>query len=318
MIIRAATLEDRDLLLELVEEFEATLPPLPYGEESLEEDWRKLEVRLRDGIVLIAEDDGPIGFTTADFGEHGPTTVTVVDLYVRSAARRTGVAKALLAEVVAAAEDRGVTHLLLEVDSQNREAEIVYKRLGFEEGSKILRAELPALASRLEPHEAGESFGSIHVQTDDAPRVETAVATYLPRVGRNDGAAVVAAGTNGWTRVAVEPFDREVQRKLANELSDRLGTVVVSLAVEDGAVVRFLIYERNRMVDEYLSMPEYYGELPPGDALALRANPTVVSRLTGADPARVRAVARTVETVGELPPPAELYAQIAELMGLQP
>ena len=318
MNIRAAILEDRDLLLALVQEFEAALPVLPYGEESSEEDWRKLELRLRDGIVLIAEDDGPIGFTSADFGEHGPTTVTVIDLYVRPAARRAGVAKALLAGVVAAAKDRGVTHLLLEVDSNNHEAEVVYKRLGFEEGSKILRAELPALASRLEPRQAGESFGSIHVQTDDAPRVETAVESYLPRVGRSGDAAVVAAGSSGWTRVAVEPFDREVQRKVANELSDRLGAVVVSLAVEDGNVVRFLIYERNRMVDEYLSMPEYYGELPPGDALALRANPTVVSRLTGADPARVRAVARTAGTVGELPPAPELYVQIAELMGLQP
>ena len=316
MNIRAATLEDRELLLELVEEFEATLPPPPYGEESLDEDWRKLELRLRDGIVLIAEDDGPVGFTSADFGEHGPTTVTVIDLYVRPAARREGVAKALLAEVVAAAKDRGVTHLLLEVDSKNHEAEVVYKRLGFEEGSKILRAELPALASRLEPREAGESFGAIHVQTDDAPRVETAVENYLPRVGRHGGATVTAAA-NGWTRVAVEPFDREVQRKLAQELSDRLGAVVVSLAVEDGAVVHFLLYERNRMVDEYLSVPEYYGELPPGDALALRANPTVVSRLTGADPARVRAIARTADTAGELPPAPELYAQIAELMGLQ-
>lgn len=317
MNIRAATLEDRDLLLELVEEFEASLPAVPYGEDSPEEDWRKLELRMREGIVLIAEDDGPVGFTSADFGEHGWTTVKVIDLYVRSAARRMGVAKALLAEVVAAAKDRGVTHLLLEFDSQNHEAEVVYKRLGFEEGSKILRAELPALASRLEPREAGESFGAVHVQTDDAPRVETAVESYLPRVGRSGGASV-AAGSSGWTRVTVEPFDREVQRKVANELSDRLGAVVVSLAVEDGAVVHFLIYERNRMVDEYLSLPEYYGELPPGDALALRANPTVVSRLTGADPARVRAVARTAATVGELPPAAELYVQIAELMGLQP
>jgi ribosomal protein S18 acetylase RimI-like enzyme len=314
--IRAATREDRELLLELVEEFEATLPSLPYGEDSLEEDWTRLELRLRDGIVLIAEDDSPIGFTSAKLGEGGQTTVTVIDLYVRPEARRKGVAKALLAEVVATAAARGVTHLLLEVDSRNHEAEVVYKRLGFEEESKILRAELPALAASLEPRAVGESFGAVHVQTDDAPRVENAVASYLPRVGRQGGAAVTAAA-NGWTRVAVDPFDREVQRKLAQELSDRLGAIVVSLAVEDGAVVHFFLYERNRMVDEYLSVPEYYGDLPPGDALALRANPTVVSRLTGADPARVRAIARTADTSAALPPAAELYAQIAELMGLQ-
>jgi hypothetical protein len=72
------------------------------------------------------------------------------------------------------------------------------------------------------------------------------------------------------------------------------------------------------MVDEYLSVPEYYGQLPPGDALALRANPTVLARLTGAVPARVRAVARTADTPAELPAAPELYASIADLMGLQP
>ena len=81
----------------------------------------------------------------------------------------------------------------------------------------------------------------------------------------------------------VEPFDRDVLRKLGMELSYRFGVTVV-LALEQDAVVRFVIHDRGRMVDEYLSVPEYFGPLPPGDALALRANPTVVSRLTGAEP----------------------------------
>jgi hypothetical protein len=50
----------------------------------------------------------------------------------------------------------------------------------------------------------------------------------------------------------------------------------------------------------------------------MRANATVVSRLTGADPGRVRAVARTADPGVELPPPRELYAQIAELLGVTP
>ena len=62
--------------------------------------------------------------------------------------------------------------------------------------------------------------------------------------------------------------------------------------------MRFVIHDQGRMVDEYLSVPDYFGPLPPGDALALRANPTVVSRLTGAEPSRVRAVARTARASG--------------------
>jgi hypothetical protein len=63
-------------------------------------------------------------------------------------------------------------------------------------------------------------------------------------------------------------------------------------------------------------VPEFYGPLPPGDAVALAANPTVVARLTGADPARVRAVCRTAASPLELPQAEELYRQIAEVLGI--
>ncbi len=41
-----------------------------------------------------------------------------------------------------------------------------------------------------------------------------------------------------------------------------------------------ILFERGRIVDEYLSVPEFYGPLPPGDVVGLAANPTVVARLT--------------------------------------
>jgi hypothetical protein len=53
-----------------------------------------------------------------------------------------------------------------------------------------------------------------------------------------------------------------------------------------------VLFERGSVVDEYQSVPEYFGQLPPGDVIALSANPTVVARLTAADRASVRAVAR--------------------------
>jgi hypothetical protein len=71
------------------------------------------------------------------------------------------------------------------------------------------------------------------------------------------------------------------------------------------------------MVDEYLSIPTWYGELSKGDELALAANPTLVARLTGADRDEVRRVAKTALTPAELPPAQELYAAIAALMGLE-
>jgi hypothetical protein len=131
--------------------------------------------------------------------------------------------------------------------------------------------------------------------------------------------SVVAPPRNGWIAVYDELADRnpEMLRRLARELSDRMGAVVLVLGVEEEEVVRFVLFERGRVVDEYLSVPEYYGDIPPGDVIALSANPTVVSRLTGADPADVRRVARTAKSTSELPPAAELAGEISALLGIE-
>jgi len=310
--IRTATAEDVDLLMSLVERLEAELPALPYAEDPAEFERRKVERMVSDGIALIAEEDGnAVGYALARYGDHGPTTVYVSDLWVDSSARGQGIARELMRRVSEAAAAHGSTHVVLDVDSKNTAAIAFYERLGFEEGAKILRAPLGRLLEKRE--ERGESFGAVHVQSDDAETVERVVNDYLPRLVR--GASRALERGRGWTAVRLEPYDREVVRKLGAELSYRFGVTVV-LALEDDAVVRFVIHDQGRMVDEYLSVPEYFGPLPPGDALALRANPTVVSRLTGAEPTRVRAVARTAGSPGELPPARELYAQIAEVLGL--
>jgi hypothetical protein len=95
-----------------------------------------------------------------------------------------------------------------------------------------------------------------------------------------------------------------------------MGAVVIAIGVEHDQVVRFVLLEAGRIVDEYLSVPEHYGPLPPGDAIALAANPRVVARLTGADPAVIRAAARTAKSPAELPPAHELLEQIAAAIGL--
>ena len=311
MSIRAATQSDRELLLTLVQEFEASLPPLPYPEDTPDEDWQRMEKRIREGVVLVAEDEeGAAGFVDAEF-EKG--RVFVVTLFVRERARRAGVGTALLERVSAAARERGLTHMELWVESRNAEAIRFYELHGFAEGAKVLRAALDDL--RMESHASRQSVGAVHVQTDHSEGVSHVVDDYLPRMKR-DATGTIEAG-RAWTVVRIEPFDSDVLRKLARELSFRFGVTVV-LSLEEEAVVRFVVHDRGQMVDEYLSIPEYYGPLPPGDALALRSNPTVVSRLTGADASRIRAVARTAASPAELPPARELYEEIAAAMGLQP
>ncbi len=121
-------------------------------------------------------------------------------------------------------------------------------------------------------------------------------------------------GTCAWT--STDRRAGEAQGAGAKELSYTSESVVIALGVERGAVVRYNLFDRGADMDEYLSVPEFYGELPPGDVIALGSNPTVVARLTGADPKRVREVARTAETPGDLPPAQELYEQIAAVLGV--
>ncbi len=65
-------------------------------------------------------------------------------------------------------------------------------------------------------------------------------------------------------------------------------------------------------------MPEFYGPLPPGDVIGLAANPTVLARLTGADPQDVKRVAVTADVARPTSlRPAELLASLAGVLGLE-
>jgi hypothetical protein len=204
----------------------------------------------------------------------------------------------------------------LDVLAANADAVAVWRRLGFEPDALHMAASLDGLAARL-GGKRPRSTGAVYVQTDDRDVVERAVAKYLPRIGRS-GSTSVSPPASGWVRVDDELCSRNPKalRRLGRELSLATGAIVLTLGIEEGAVVRYVLWDRGGAADEYASLPEHYGPLPPGDVIALAANPTVAQRLTGADPARVRAVARTAATPNELPPPAELQAQLAEVLGV--
>jgi hypothetical protein len=220
-----------------------------------------------------------------------------------------------LRRLVAEAQAKGNETIVVETTADAGEA---WARAGFTEQVRILEASTSVLARRL-CEETEPSFGSVHVQTDDMDAVVRAVRQFVPRLPGGSAGSIVAPPRNGWTAVYDELCDREPEmlRRLARELSDRMGAVVLLFGVEEGTVVRFVFLERGRVMDEYLSVPEYHGPLPPGDVIGLGANPTVVARLTHADPARVREVARTAVNASELPPAPELIGRIAEVLGVE-
>jgi ribosomal protein S18 acetylase RimI-like enzyme len=310
MKIRRAVETDEAVLRRLWEEFEREVPE-PIGEkETWAEEWADTLDDVRGGGVFVAEDDdGPMGVARIEAPKRGVAFIQLV--HVSERARRQGVAKALLAACAEDAKARGAAFVTLEVLVSNEPGLAAWRRLGFETVSFGMATPIAGLEERLRRVPVGEERATTHVQTDDEVSVERAVAQFLPRLE-----APRVTASESWIRVAdpILDHDRDAHGRFAKELSERLGAVTVALA-QEGDVVRFRLYERGRMVDEYLSVPTYYGELSKGDELALEANPTLVARLTGADRDEVRRVIRTAASPSDLP--ADLYEQIAALMGLE-
>jgi GNAT superfamily N-acetyltransferase len=284
-VIRAATDTDKELVQELWHAFNAEVPDAPWRDDD--------EDDFAPDLVLLSDDDGVIALS-----KRGSRVWFVDVVYVRPEARGRGVGTDLIR---AAAEQLGSDAVLeLDVLESNAGARRLYERLGFRTVERTLALEVRPR------REGGPTYGAVHVQTDDVDAVQRNAAKVL------HADAQVTLGS-GWVRVDAEP---DKLRNLARELSFTSG-VAVALSVEEGAVVRYLLFDRGSMVDEYASVPEFHGELPPGDVIALGANPTVVARLTNADPARVRAVARTAASPEELPPAEDLYRQIADVFGVE-
>jgi GNAT superfamily N-acetyltransferase len=306
-VIRPATADDLPLVRELWQAFSEEIPDEPWREDDLAEDLAWLEQAIGEEIVLLADEDG-----LAVARRRGDRLGFLEVVYVRPSARGGGVAAELVREVVTRLSETGVEMLELEVLASNAEARAIYERWGFKPIELTLAAPVAQLEQRLAPAD-GPTFGFVHVQTDDVEKVKRDATKFL----RLEPDAEVEGN---WVRVRSDATDADPERlkALAKELSYTTGGVVVSLGVQRGAVVRYDLFDRGADIDEYLSVPEYYGPLPPGDAYALGANATVVGRLTGADPKRVREVARTAASPSELPPAQELYEQIAAVMKVQP
>ncbi|PWU22537.1 MAG: hypothetical protein C5B48_09975 [Candidatus Rokuibacteriota bacterium] len=315
METRRAGPDDYEAVAALYREFAKEVPPAPF--ESIEEELAEVAELLASGIAFVTEDadHGAVGFALAR--QRAPGFGKLTDLYVSPAARQGGVATALMREVLSAFRDLGIEHLDLDVQTSNAVARSLYSRWGLREEVVVMTASVGDLDERL-GREEPPSFGSVHVQSDDLTAVENAVRPFVPRLPGASRGSILAPPRAGWIGVYDDVCDRdpELLGRLARELSDRMGAVCVQLGVEREDVVRMVVFEHGRIVDEYLSVPEYYGPLPPGDVVGLEANPTVVARLTGADPDAVRRIARTAASRDDLPPPREILLALAQAMGI--
>jgi GNAT superfamily N-acetyltransferase len=307
MTIREATEADLSILEELIlayldEHWARPYPPPPPGPY------------LREGRIVVAETEGEVvGMAKGELRD-GLGHVSFV--YLKPEARGRGGGNDLVRDLVAHFREQGLQHVSLNVELPNDEALAYWRRLGFTDYRRSLLTDLHSLEQRLAGGDQ-PSTGSVHVQTDDQAAVEKAVVRFAPRVARS-AVTIVSAPENGWIGVYDEVAGKEPDRlrKLASELSYVTGGVVLAFGIERGTVVRLVAFERGQMMDEYLSVPEYYGALPPGDAMALRANPTLLARLTGGKAPAIRAAAMSASSPAELPPPEEVAGGLAEALGV--
>ena len=229
--------------------------------------------RRRDGGVFLAEDDeGPVGVARIEAPERGARTSS--SCYVRAArAGGSGVAKALLRECVADAKARGARYRQPRRPHVERaRARTVWRRLGFEtQLDARWRRRSTRSSERLADRAEGEHRATTHVQSDDEVSVERAIAQFMP-------AARVAGGAHApssWIRVADPVFDRD--RDAHGAL--RAGALGAPrrrhrrACAREGEVVRFRLYERGRMVDEYLSVPTLLRRAAEGRRARARGEP---------------------------------------------
>jgi ribosomal protein S18 acetylase RimI-like enzyme len=319
MTIRRARTTDFEVVADLWRRLDHELPP-PIHEAPTDEEKELGEVAeiLAAHLAFLAEDDDgtPIGFALVR--RRTATVATLTDLYVVADHRRRGTGTGLMRDAVAALAAEGVEHVDLDVQASNGGARSLYGRWGFRDEAVVMAARVQDVQEHIGRQEVG-SFGSIHVQSDDLSAVEVAVRRFVPRLPGGSRGSRISPPRNGWITVYDDVCDRdpEMLRRLAREISDRMGSVVLLLGIEHEELLRLILFERGRIVDEYLSVPEYHGPLPPGDVVGLAANPTVIHRLTGANPEAVRRIARTAPAPADLPPAREMLAELAAVLGIE-
>jgi GNAT superfamily N-acetyltransferase len=317
VIVRPGTRADLGVLDDLWRAFAAEVPPPPHVAVDVERELAEVREILADDGCFVAEVDGAVvGMALAR--RSSPLVGRLTDLYVQPGARGRGVATALVREVTRAFAAVGVEILDLEVTAANSQARAVYQRWGFREDAVTLSVSVPVLSGRLDPAVEPASFGSIHVQTDDIDTVVQALAIYVPRLPGRSRGSVVSPVRGGYVTVYDDVCDRNpaMLRRLAREVSTRTGLLVVALGVEEEAVARMIMLDRGSVVDEYASVPEYHGPLPPGEVVALQANPVVVERYTGASQAAVRDATPVAASPAQLAPALELVVALGSTLGL--
>jgi ribosomal protein S18 acetylase RimI-like enzyme len=125
---------------------DAELAPVPYERGSFEEHWPDADSLLNAHLVIVAESGGePIGCVIGT--RVAPSVGHVSGMYVRPEFRRRGTGRMLLAAIGGVFAERGIEHVLLDVEAGNPHALAFYEQLGFVDAGRRLTAPVGSLLS---------------------------------------------------------------------------------------------------------------------------------------------------------------------------
>jgi ribosomal protein S18 acetylase RimI-like enzyme len=141
--IRAAlpTADDLDLVVPLFEQYRQHFgsPPDQGGARCFIED----RLRGRQSVILLAlQGQRSVGFVQLypSFSSLAIAPIWVLnDLFVAPAARRQGIARALMQAAQAHARDSGAVRIFLETGQTNRAAQTLYEGLGYHLENETVR-----------------------------------------------------------------------------------------------------------------------------------------------------------------------------------
>lgn len=147
-VTRRAALSDVPLLVDLMEEFHAE------GNHPLDREWAaaSFSALLRDdslgAVWIVYQDSVPAGHVvlTIRFSmEFGGPDAFIDDMFIRSAYRRRGLGRAVLAALFEECERREVLAVHVEVGSDNEAAQALYRSYGlapYDDGRETLTVRL--------------------------------------------------------------------------------------------------------------------------------------------------------------------------------
>ena len=126
----------------------ALWPPLSAAESAKE--MTEILARPAENAVFIATDDqlGPVGFVEASLKDWAPGCTTrpvgyIEGWYVKSAARRHGVGRALIAAAEDWARSLGCREMASDTELYNTTSQVAHARLGYAEVERVVHFRKP-------------------------------------------------------------------------------------------------------------------------------------------------------------------------------